>query len=144
MEEKEARLPKRVYEDERHMLEVVHSIINKSRNKLGFQNGVGKTYNAILTTSSIVQAQRYYNLFKRVKAGETTVQISEKTKRVLPDFPKVAMTYSISENEESSIENQEKIKEALRDYNAEFGTSYTIETMRAYNRNVNDRLARKK
>lgn len=144
MEEKEARLPRRVYEDERHMLEVVHSIINKSRNKLGFQNGVGKTYNAILTTSSIAQAQRYYDLFKRVKAGETTVEISEKTKRVLPDFPKVAMTYSISENEESSIENQEKMKEALRDYNAEFGTSYTIETIRAYNRNVNDRLARKK
>lgn len=144
MEEKEARLPKRVYEDERHMLEVIHSIINKSRNKLGFQNGVGKTYNAILTTSSIVQAQRYYDLFKRVKAGEATVQISEKTKRVLPDFPKVAMTYSISENEESSIENQEKMKEALRDYNTEFGTRYTIETMRAYNRNVNDRLARKK
>ncbi|PGE91772.1 type I restriction endonuclease subunit R [Bacillus toyonensis] len=144
MEEKEVRLPKRVYEDERHMLEAIHSIINKSRNKLGFQNGVGNTYNAILTTSSIAQAQRYYDLFKRVKAGEATVQISEKTKRVLPDFPKVAITYSISENEESSIENQEKMKEALRDYNAEFGTSYTIETMRAYNRNVNDRLARKK
>ncbi|CGG54483.1 Type I restriction-modification system restriction subunit [Streptococcus pneumoniae] len=144
MEEKEARLPKRVYEDERHMLEVIHSIINKSRNKLGFQNGVGNTYNAILTTSSIAQAQRYYDLFKRVKAGETTVQISEKTKRILPDFPKVAMTYSISENEETSIENQEKMKEALLDYNKEFDTSYTIETMRAYNRNVNDRLARKK
>ncbi|WP_242254846.1 type I restriction endonuclease subunit R [Bacillus cereus group sp. BfR-BA-01403] len=144
MEEKEARLPKRVYEDECHMLEVIHSIINKSRNKLGFQNGVGNTYNAILTTSSIAQAQRYYDLFKRVKAGETTVQISEKTKRILPDFPKVAMTYSISENEETSIENQEKMKEALLDYNKEFDTSYTIETMRAYNRNVNDRLARKK
>ncbi|QWG37430.1 type I restriction endonuclease subunit R [Bacillus mycoides] len=144
MEEKEARLPRRVYEDECHMLEVIHSIINKSRNKLGFQNGVGNTYNAILTTSSIAQAQRYYDLFKRVKAGETTVQISEKTKRILPDFPKVAMTYSISENEETSIENQEKMKEALLDYNKEFDTSYTIETMRAYNRNVNDRLARKK
>lgn len=143
-EEKEARLPKYVYEDERHMLEVIQSIINKSRNKLGFQNGVGKTYNAILTTSSITQAQRYYDLFKRVKAGETTVQIGEKTKRTLPDFPKVAVTYSISENEDSSIENQEKMKEALLDYNKEFGTSYTIDTMRAYNRNVNDRLARKK
>ncbi|MRB36046.1 type I restriction endonuclease subunit R [Bacillus thuringiensis] len=144
MEEKEARLPKRVYEDERHMLEVIHSILNKSRNKLGFQNGVGNTYNAILTTSSITQAQRYYDLFKRVKAGETTLQISEKTKRILPDFPKVAITYSISENEETSIENQEKMKEALLDYNKEFNTSYTIEMMRAYNRNVNDRLARKK
>jgi len=142
--EKEALLPKRVYENERHMLEVIHSIVNKSRNKLGFQNGVGKTYTAILTTSSIAQAQRYYDLFKRVKAGKTTVQISEKTKRTLPDFPKVAITYSISENEESSIENQEKMKEALLDYNESFNTSYTLETMRSYNHNVNDRLARKK
>lgn len=142
--DKEARLPKRVYEHESHMLEVIQSIVNKSRNKLGFQNGVGKTYNAILTTSSIAQAQRYYDLFKRVKAGETTVQIREKTKRTLPDFPKVAITYSISENEESSIENQEKMKEALLDYNEAFSTSYTLETMRSYNRNVNDRLARKK
>lgn len=141
---KESYLPNYVYEDERHMLAVINSIVNKSRNKLGFQNGVGKTYNAILTTSSIAQAQRYYDLFKRVKAGETTVQISEKTKRTLPDFPKVAITYSISENEESSIENQEKMKEALLDYNKVFGTGYTLETMRAYNRNVNDRLARKK
>ncbi|WP_332284849.1 type I restriction endonuclease subunit R [Bacillus safensis] len=142
--DKEARLPKRVYEHERHMLEVIQSIVNKSRNKLGFQNGVGKTYNAILTTSSIAQAQRYYDLFKRVKAGETSVQISEKTKRTLPDFPKVAITYSISENEESSIENQEKMREALLEYNEAFNTSYTLETMRSYNRNVTDRLARKK
>lgn len=142
--DKEARLPKRVYEQERHMLEVIQSIVNKSRKKLGFQNGVGKTYNAILTTSSIAQAQHYYDLFKRVKADETTVQIGEKTKRTLPDFPKVAITYSISENEETSIQNQEKMKEALLDYNESFATTYTLETMRSYNRNVNDRLARKK
>lgn len=142
--EKEMLLPKVAYEDERHMLEVIKSIVNKSRNKLGFQNGVGATYTALLTTSSIAQAQRYYDLFKRVKAGETTVQISEKTKRILPDFPKVAITYSISENEESSIKNQEKMKEILIDYNQNFGTNYTLDTMRAYNRNINDRLARKK
>ncbi len=49
------------------MLEVIHSIINKSRKKLGFAKGVGQTYNAILTTSSIAQAQRYYDLIKAVK-----------------------------------------------------------------------------
>jgi type I restriction enzyme R subunit len=144
LEEKEARLPKSVYDDERHMLEVIKSIVNESRSKLGFQKGVGQTYTAILTTSSINHAQRYYDLFKQVKAGKTSIQIDERTKCVLPDFPKVAITYSISENEEASIINQEKMKEALRDYNEEFGTNYTLETIRAYNRNVNDRLARKK
>lgn len=97
-----------------------------------------------MTTSSIAQAQRYYDLFKKVKAGETSITIDEKTKRVLPDFPKIAITYSISENEEASINNQEKMKEALLDYNEEFGTKFALDTMRAYNRNVNDRLARKK
>ncbi|MGO3116440.1 type I restriction endonuclease subunit R [Enterococcus pseudoavium] len=142
--EREDSLPKIVYEEEYHMLEVIHSIVNKSRKKLGFSKGPGQTYAAILTTSSIAQAQKYYNLFKKVKAGETFVKISEETKRVLPDFPKIAITYSISENEEASITNQEKMKESLRDYNVEFDTSYTMETIRAYNRNVNDRLARKK
>lgn len=141
---KEAYLPKSIYEDERHMLEVIKSIVNKSRQKLGFRNGAGQTYCSILTTSSITQAQRYYDLIKKVKSGQAIVQISDEAKRVLPDFPKVAITYSISENEEVSITNQDKMKECLRDYNDQFGTRFTIETIRAYNRDVNDRLARKK
>lgn len=142
--EKEARLPKEIYEGEGHMLAVIDSIINKSRQKLGFKKGVGQTYNAILTTTSIAQAQRYYELIQQVKAGNSSVVVSEETKRVLPDFPKIAITYSISENEESSISNQDQMKASLRAYNEEFGTNYTIETMRGYNRDVNNRLARKK
>ncbi|UUV99067.1 type I restriction endonuclease subunit R [Vagococcus luciliae] len=142
--EKEYYVPNEVYLDEAHMLEVIDSIINKSRKKLGFNLGVGQTYDAILTTTSISQAQKYYDLIKEVKAGQSSVSVSEATKKVLPDFPKVAITYSISENEASSSSNQDKMKEALEDYNEEYGTHYTLETMRAYNRNVNDRLARKK
>ncbi|WP_414839244.1 type I restriction endonuclease subunit R [Carnobacterium sp. TMP28] len=142
-EKKEAKIPKSVYEDEKHMLEVIHSILNKSGRKLGFQNGSGKTYDAILTTSSIAQAQRYYSLFKEVVAGEKTVSISEKTRSKLPDFPKIAITYSISENEETSVINQEMMVDSINDYNALFDTNFSIETMRAYNKNVNDRLARK-
>ncbi|GEQ38506.1 type I restriction-modification system restriction subunit R [Tetragenococcus halophilus] len=144
LEEKEELLPKDVYEREDHMLEVIDSIVNNSRTKLGFSKGVGQTYDAILTTSSINKALNYYDLIKKVKTGETDIRVEEKTKRVLPDFPKVAITYSISENEESSSKEQEKMKEILRDYNEEFGTNFTLETMRAYNRNINDRLSRKK
>lgn len=142
--DKEARLPKNIYLKEEHMLEVVRSIVNKSRNKLGFMKGVGQTYDAILTTSSIAQAQKYFALFQSVKNGESSIVIDKEVKRVLPDFPKVAITYSISENEEASIANQDEMKKAIALYNQEFGTNFTIETMRAYNRNVNDRLARKK
>ena len=77
-----------VYESEAHMLSVLDVILNKSYHKLGFQNGKGKTYEGLLTTSSIQMAQKYYDLLKRVKNGETELQIDERIKQVLPDFPK--------------------------------------------------------
>ena len=133
------------YEDEGHMLKVVDFIINKSAGKLGLNRGKGNTYTAILTTSSIKQAQRYYDLFKRVKAGkEPTVTINEEIKRKLSDFPKVAITYSVSENTDMASFNQDKMKESMKDYNDLFGTQFTMEQLNAYNANVNDRLARKK
>lgn len=133
------------YEDEGHMLKVVDFIINKSAGKLGLNRGKGNTYTAILTTSSIKQAQRYYDLFKRVKAGkEPTVTINEEIKRKLSDFPKVAITYSVSENIDTASFNQDKMKESMKDYNDLFGTQFTMEQLNAYNANVNDRLARKK
>jgi len=140
---KERLLPKTVFEKESHMLEVLDSIINKSRKKLGFNNGVGKTYTSILTTSSIAQAQHYYDLIKKVKSGETSIKIGKDTKSKLPDFPKVAITYSISENEEFSSFNQDKMEEALFDYNQEFGTNFGLGEIGAYNKDVNNRLARK-
>lgn len=141
--EKEQLLPKTVFEEENHMLEVIDSIINKARKKLGFGNGAGQTYSALLTTSSIAQAQRYYDLIKKVKMGETPVKISKDTIKKLPDFPKMAITYSISENEEFSSYNQDKMAEALLDYNEEFGMSFGLGDIGAYNNDVNNRLARK-
>ena len=136
-------IPDTVYEDEEHMLEVLDAIINKSRQQLGFQKGVGKTYNAILTVKSIPQAQAYYDLLKRVKAGETRVKVSERVKQVLPDFPKATITYSVTENEEDSRANQDHMKQVLEDYNQEFDTHFTMSDLRGFNTDVNNRLARK-
>ena len=136
-------IPDTVYEDEEHMLEVLDAIINKSRQQLGFQKGVGKTYNAILTVKSIPQAQAYYDLLKRVKAGETRVKVSERVKQVLPDFPKATITYSVTENEEYSRANQDHMKKVLEDYNQEFDTHFTMSDLRGFNTDVNNRLARK-
>jgi type I restriction enzyme R subunit len=135
-----------IYETETHMLEVLNTIINKSHEKLGFKNGRGKTYEGLLTVNSIPKAQAYYDFLKRVKNGETSVVISEETKRVLPDFPKFALTYSVSSNEdnESADVNVPKMQESLDDYNEMFGTSYGIGEIKGYNANLNDRLARKK
>ena len=106
-----------VYETEAHMLKVLDTIINKSQEKLGFKHGRGKTYEAILTVNSIKRAQAYYDLLKRVVNGETSVTISEETRRVLPDFPKFAITYYVSSDEdnESADLNVPKMKESLED-----------------------------
>ena len=131
------------YNNEVHMLKVLDVILNKSYHKLGFQNGRGQTYEGLLTTSSIQQAQKYYELLTKVKKGETTLQIDEKVKKVLPDFPKFAITYSVSENEESSQVNHDKMKNSLDDYNKMFGTKYDLSQIQGYNANLNKRLARK-
>ena len=132
-----------VYESETHMLGVIDVILNKSFHKLGFQNGKGQTYEGLLTTSSIQMAQKYYALLKKVKNGETTLQIDEKIRQVLPDFPKFAITYSVTENEEGSHVNQQKMQESLDDYNEMFGTKYDLAQIQSYNGNLNKRLARK-
>lgn len=132
-----------VYENETHMLRVLDIILNKSYHKFGLQNGKGQTYEGILTTSSIQMAQKYYDLLMQVKNGETSLVIDEKVRQVLPDFPKFAITYSVTENEEGSHVNQEKMQKSLEEYNKMFGTTYEISQIQAYNGNLNKRLARK-
>lgn len=133
----------KTYDNETHMLQVLDVILNKSYHKLGFQNGKGMTYEGLLTTSSIQRAQKYYELLTKVKNGETSLVIDEKIKRVLPDFPKFAITYSVTENEEGSQVNQQKMQKSLDDYNRMFGTKYELSQIQGYNANLNKRLARK-
>ena len=132
-----------VYNNETHMLRVLDIILNKSYHKLGFQNGKGKTYEGLLTTSSIQLAQKYYDLLTKIKNGESSLKIDEKIKQVLPDFPKFAITYSVTENEEGSCVNQQKMQKSLDDYNGMFGTKYELSEIQGYNGNLNKRLARK-
>ncbi len=140
----EDEIDEEFYDDERHMLAVLDAILNRSKRKLGFKNGVGNTYEAILTVKSIARAQAYYTLIKKVKNGETSLKISESVKKVLPDFPKVAITYSVTENDADSVSNQAYMEESLQDYNSMFGTHFNLATLSSYNSDLNDRLARKK
>lgn len=125
------------------MRQVLDVVLNQSYTKLGMQNGKGRTYEGILTVGSIAKAQRYYELLKRIKAGKDALKINEEICKVVPDFPKFAITYSVTENDEASTVNQDKMRESLQDYNEMFGTHYDIENINAYNSNLNDRLARK-
>ena len=132
-----------VYDTEAHKRSVLNVILNQSYAKFGMGKGRGNTYEALLTVSSIKIAQEYYDLLTKIKEGNDELKINENVIKALPDFPKFAITYSVSENEESSQVNQEKMSKSLEDYNNMFDTSYKIQEIQAYNNNLNDRLARK-
>ncbi|WP_273360506.1 type I restriction endonuclease subunit R, EcoR124 family, partial [Anaerococcus octavius] len=140
----EKYIPEEYFETDAYKLKVIDDIINNMAWKFALDREPGKSYGAILTTSSIKDAQKYYELFKRVKSLESDIKISDRIRKKQADFPKIAITYSISENQEMTQENKEKMMEALADYNEEFATNFSLETIGAYNRNLNDRLARKK
>lgn len=130
-----------------HMKAVVKRILNNSYRKLGIYNkdNRGYTYDAIFTTSSIKQAQKYYRIFRDViNDKDPDIKIPNRIKKVLPDFPKITITYSIGENGDGDEANQNEMKQSLEDYNKMFNTHYSMAELGAYNTNVNDRLARKK
>lgn len=138
------------YVSDAHMQAVAKSILKLSYRTLGIRNinNRGYTYSAILTTSPankrpIDQAKGYYKLFKAIKDGETSIEVPKRIKEILPDFPKVAITFSVTQNDEDSLGDQQFMKEAIHDYNEEYGTSFSLDEVGAYNKNINDRLARK-
>lgn len=141
---------KKQYISTQHMDAVAESILKMSYRNLGIQNinNRGYTYSAILTTSPremrpIDQAKRYYELFQDIKHGSSSIEVPTRIKEVLPDFPKVAITFSVTENDDGSVTDQEFMKSAINDYNYEYGTSFSLDEVGAYNKNINDRLARK-
>lgn len=138
------------YVSKPHMEAVAENVIDSCYRALGLYNinNRGYSYSAIFTTSPanrrpIEQAQRYYKLFKAIKEGKSDIKIPNRIKQILPDFPKFAITFSLSQNEQTSIKDQQFMKMALADYNKEYGTSYSLDEINAYNKNINDRLARK-
>lgn len=139
----EALIPRSVFDEDDHMIEVIDTIVNKSRIKFGLDRGAGNSFGAILTTSSIEKAQRYYELFSMLKEDKLDIKISDKVKSQVSDFPKVAITYSLTENKEESGLNKEKMKKSLADYNQMYGTNFSLDEIKGYNANLNDRLARK-
>ena len=143
-EELEPYIPDKIYQQDDYKLTVINKIINGMVRKFALDRGRGKTYGAILTTSSIKDAQDYYRLFREVIEGNSEVKVSDRVKSMVSDFPKVAITYSLVENENTTIENKEAMKKALANYNEEYGTNFSLETIGSYNRNLNERLARKK
>lgn len=130
-----------IYDDDRHRLEVIDYIVNRSAAKLWLDAPTGESFEGLLTVGSIQEAQHYYKLFKQFVADG---KVSENIRKLLPDFPKIAITYTVGENEDGATANQSEMAASLADYNAMFGTSWDLSTLGAYNTDLNDRLARKK
>lgn len=129
-----------------HMIAVAKIILEQSVGKFGIFNPRGQSYDALLSTGSIPRAQKYYDLFMEIKEGKVPeIQISDEIKERYPDFPRIAITYSLQENKDDSERNSSALGKDIEDYNHLFGTSYNNDSfgVEAYNKNLSDRLARK-
>ena len=122
-------------ENAEHIKLVVGDIFKNWRNR----SNEGK-YNAIFTThvgggkASTPMAMMYFNEFQRVNA-----QNRENGKQTL----KVAVTFSQnSSNNDSQLETNKGLYEAIKSYNKEFGTSFGMDDVPGYTQDVTSRLNR--
>lgn len=150
--EKETYMKPFEYETEEHIKEVIKKIFkpNDAYNKFDFKNGLPQK-SAILTTNSIEMAKRYYYLIKEMTSQENWIEKvygknSLRMGRLIEDkdFPRIAITYSVQENEENASIIQKEMTEIIETYNDFYGTSWDIKEIERYNGDINNRLARKK
>lgn len=151
-EEKEKFLDGSIYENDFHIKEVIKKILKPDNAyiKFDFKNGRPQK-SCILTTSSIEMAKRYYNMIKEMTKDTNWINElfgSNKLRQGRsiedPDFPRVAITYSIQENEENGAFIQKEMNQIIHDYNQYYGTAWKVEDIARYNGDINNRLARKK
>ena len=106
-------------------------------------NGI-PTMSGILTTHSIAQAKRIYHKLMDLKKADELVTgkpLDERRRLNDPDFPRIAITYSLSENQDEMNAAQDEIVEIMKAYSDMYGVAY--EDVDLYNQNINNRLARK-
>ncbi|MBC1500157.1 type I restriction endonuclease subunit R [Listeria weihenstephanensis] len=151
--EKESYLEPKTFESgSKHINKVIYKIFkpDNAYMKFDFLNGRPQK-SAILTTSSIDMAKRYYHAIKEMTRDPEWMEREFREHpvrkgRVMedPDFPRIAITYSMQENDENAKVIQEEMTQIIKDYNAYYGTSWSSEQINLYNTDINNRLARKK
>lgn len=149
---KEEYLTNDVYEQDEHIQKVLRKIFrpDNAYTKFDFENGRPQK-SAILTTSSIDMAKKYYYAIKEMTSEPSWIEkeFSEhpvRTGRTIddPDFPRVAITYSLDENTEESSEKEKEMQHIIEEYNEYYNTSWSLKDIERYNGDINNRLARKK
>lgn len=132
--DKESYLPNDIYAKDEHLDEVVSYILKTGPKKMSLGKG---NYNGILATSSIALAIRYYQKIKEQKQLHPN--------EIDPDWPRVAITYSLAENDDDHKDNMDGMDEALADYNVMFNTNFhnNNDEINLYNEDVAKRTARR-
>ena len=150
--EKESYLRRSDFQTDAHITKVLQKIFRPDNAyvKFDFQNGRPQK-SAILTTSSIEMAKRYYYAIKKMIADPDWITkefagspIRKGRTIADSDFPRIAITFSMQENEDNSTSLQDEMKEIIKEYNGHYGTAWTIEEIEQYNSDINNRLACKK
>lgn len=150
--DKERYIGRASYETDDHIKAVIHKIFrpDNAYTKFDFQNGRPQK-SAILTTSSIEMAKRYYYAIKEMTSDpewltkEFEGHPMRKGRTINDsDFPRIAITYSLQENEENAKAIQEEMTQIIKEYNSYYRTAWSLEDIERYNGDINNRLARKK
>lgn len=150
--EKESHIENTIYETDEHIQKVLHKIFrpDNAYMKFDFKNGRPQK-SAILTTSSIDMAKRYYHAIKEMTKEPDWMEKEFKDRPIRngrtivdADFPRIAITYSLQENEEDANINQDEMKDIIQNYNEYYHTAWSIEDIERYNGDINNRLARKR
>uniref|UniRef100_UPI00359FB262 type I restriction endonuclease subunit R, EcoR124 family n=1 Tax=Jeotgalibaca porci TaxID=1868793 RepID=UPI00359FB262 len=149
---KESFIKPTVYERDEHIEKVIRKIFrpDNAYTKFDFKNGKPQK-SAILTTSSIAMAKKYYVAIKAMTAQEDWMEkefskYPIRTGRTMddPDFPRIAITYSLDENDANAKDQQDEMTAIIAEYNAYYNTAWSLSDIERYNGDINNRLARKK
>lgn len=119
----EALLPASQYNRDEHRRKVVESIATN-----WMTLSVGGKFHAILATSSIPEAIEYYRL---LKSEHATLKVT-------------ALFDPSIDNTGGAVIKESALLEILTDYNARYGTTYSIPTWDQFKKDVSNRLAHKK
>ncbi|MFZ7179716.1 type I restriction endonuclease subunit R [[Pasteurella] aerogenes] len=128
-------------ENEEHVKLVVEDIFKHWKNRSNWDNKRHRgRYNALLTThvgggkASTPMAMMYFREFQRINKVR-----SEKGEFLL----KVAVTFSQNtSNNDTMLETNQGLFGAIKHYNKEFGTNFTMSDVSAYTQDVTSRLNR--
>lgn len=125
--EQEKLLPRELYEKDEYIRKMLQKIFNRRSivKKFNVKNGF-PTMSAILTTHSIQQAKRIYQLLKEMKADGSLFSGQNFDKRhqlIDKDFPRVAITFSTNPDQLEKNKQDDELVAIMEDYAHQFDVS---------------------